>query len=172
MDRERERGAFQSCGSLLLLLLFLFPPSESIVKNFSKCIPAKTLQRSIISSVLFLENAFFIFALGFKVDCAFLNKEKKKSSHVPKKEEKGSKDAVSQSVTQPLCQSGESEALFPVELFTPPVLSVPVEPLGDPFSPVTEGNAVERVYSPDEVISAAIQRPPTLQNKYYHIIGP
>lgn len=82
------------------------------------------------------------------------------------------KDSVSQSVTQPLCQSGESEASFPVELFTPPVLSVPVEPLGDPFSPVTEGNAVERVYSPDEVISAAIQRPPTLQNKYYHIIGP
>lgn len=129
---------------------------------------------------LIFRKRFFIFALGFKVDCAFLNKEKKKSSHVPKKEEKGSKisarqaktRSVSQSVTQPLCQSGESEALFPVELFTPPVLSVPVEPLGDPFSPVTEGNAVERVYSPDEVISAAIQRPPTLQNRYYHIIGP
>lgn len=104
LDRERERGAFQSCGSLLLLLL-LFPPSESIVKNFSKCIPAKTLQRSIISSVLFLENAFFIFALGFKVDCAFLNKEKKKSSHVPKKEEKGSKISARQAKTRSVSQS-------------------------------------------------------------------
>ena len=58
------------------------------------------------------------------------------------------KDSASQSVTQPLCQSGESEPLFPVELLTPPVLSVPVEPLGDPFSPVTEGDAVERLCEP------------------------
>lgn len=52
----------------------------------------------------------------------------------------------SQSVSQPFCQSGESEPLFPVEPCTRPVLSVPVGPLGDSFSLAGEENAVEMVY--------------------------
>lgn len=52
-------------------------------------------------------------------------------------------ESVSQSVTKAFCQSAESEPSFSVELCTPPVLSVPVGPLGDSFSPVSEGNAVE-----------------------------
>lgn len=56
----------------------------------------------------------------------------------------GERERVSQS-RNIFCQSGESEALFPVELCTPPVLSVPVGPLGDSFSSASEGNAVERL---------------------------
>lgn len=85
-------------------------------EEFSKCIPA-TLQRALILSGLFLEH-FFFFA-GFKVDSAFW------SAHmffvvlffiIGKSIYVSARQAVSQSVTQAFCQSGESEPLFPAEL--------------------------------------------------------
>lgn len=143
----REKRPPQLCYFKLISAVMYSGPFFSqpvYCEEFSKCIPA-TLQRALILSGLFLEH-FFFFA-GFKVDTAFW------SAHIffvvlffilekAAMYQRG-RQWVSQS-RKPSVNQVKVNLYFQQSWSTPPVLSVPVEPLGDSFSPVSEGNAVER----------------------------